>query len=271
MEFLESIAGGLISGVGSLIGGNQSKKNAERQAQMNYLAQKEFAQNGIRWKVHDSEAAGIHPLFSLGANTSSYNPVIGYSGDGGLSDFSATLGQSFDRAVQAKKTPAERAIAQLQQQKLFDLDVRQKEANIALTNAEISRVSRQTQQQVPPMPSASGSTGEIIAGQAQSQPGVVTDIGRVIQFVELPGGKDIYTITPQKDYMDYYSEADIPRYQLYAHVTDSIRNGTMKGPHELPEGYYWYIDRVKGLMYPKKKTQGRVSNFFMNNGFRGSF
>lgn len=271
MGFLKSIAGGLIGGIGSLIGGNQSKKNAERQAQMNYLAQKEFAQNGIRWRVDDAQKSGIHPLFALGANSSGFTPISGYSGDSGIGDFSATMGQSFDRAMQAKKTPAERAIEELQQQKLFDLEVRQKEANIALTNAEISRVSRQIQQQVPPMPSVSSSSGEIIAGQAQSQPGVVTDIGRVVQFVELPGGKDIYTITPQKDYMDYYSEADIPRYQLYAHVTDSIRNGTMKGPHELPEGYYWYIDRVKGLMYPKKKQRGTISKSFFENGFRGSF
>lgn len=164
------VIGGLIDGVGSLIGANQSKKNAEKQALMNYLAQKEFAQNGIRWRVDDAKKSGIHPLFALGANTSGFTPVSGYSGDNGISDFSANMGQSIDRAMQAKKTPAEREIENLQQQKMFDLDVRQKEANIALTNAEISRIATLSQQQVPPMPKASGRTRMIIDGQAQSYP-----------------------------------------------------------------------------------------------------
>lgn len=253
MGFLKNIAGGLISGVGSLLGANQSKKNVERQAQMNYLAQKEFAQNGIRWRVDDAKKSGIHPLFALGANTSGFTPISGYSGDSGISDFSASMGQSFERAVQAKQTPAEREIQRLQQEKLFDLDVRQKEANIALTNAEISRVSRLIQQQVPAMPSASGKTNTIIEGQAQSQPGVSKEIPPLVQFYQVPGGKDTYTLLPNQDSMDYYSEAAIPRYQMFTYITDALRRGDMKGPHELPKGYYWHVDMFRGIVYPRKR------------------
>lgn len=249
------VVGSLIGGVGSLIGGNQSKKNAEKNALMNYLAQKEFAQNGIRWKVDDAKASGIHPLFALGANTSGYTPVAGYSGDSGLGDFSASMGQSFERAMQAKKTPAEREIERLKQEKMFDLEVQQKEANIALTNAEISRVSRLQQQQVPAMPSASGRTNNVIEGQAQSQPGVDSEIPPIVQFYQMPGGKDVYTLLPHKDSMDYYSEAAIPRYQMFTYITDALRKGDMKGPHDLPKGYYWHVDMLRGIVYPKKRKE----------------
>jgi len=272
------VVGGLIGGVGSLIGGNQSKKNAEKQAQMNYFAQKEFAQNGIRWRVDDAKKSGIHPLFALGANTSGYSPVSGYSGDGGISDFSSSMGQSFERAVQAKKTPAEREIERLKQEKMFDLEVQQKEANIALTNAEISRVSSVQQQQVPAMPSAYGYRHELIDGQAQSQPGVDKEIPPIVQFYQMPGGKDVYTLLPHKDSMDYYSEAAIPRYQMFTYITDALRRGDMKGPHELPKGYYWHVDMLRGIVYPKKrkdpvKAYSKVPNPFgsMNNFIESIF
>lgn len=37
--------------------------------------QREFAQNGIRWRVDDAKAAGLHPLAALGASSASYSPV----------------------------------------------------------------------------------------------------------------------------------------------------------------------------------------------------
>ena len=61
-----SALGSAIGAVGSLIGGNIASNNANKQYEM----QKEFAQNGIRWKVADAKAAGIHPLAALGAQTS---------------------------------------------------------------------------------------------------------------------------------------------------------------------------------------------------------
>lgn len=33
----------------------------------NYMQQKEFAQHGIRWKMDDAKAAGIHPMYAMGA------------------------------------------------------------------------------------------------------------------------------------------------------------------------------------------------------------
>lgn len=83
-----------------------ANKKAEAQNQQNIALQKEFAQSGIQWKVKDAEAAGVHPLFALGAQTTSFSPS---SVGGGASDFSAlsSAGQNIGRAIDAtRSTPA---------------------------------------------------------------------------------------------------------------------------------------------------------------------
>lgn len=103
-----SAIGGIASGIGSIIGANQSGANAAAINEANYEHQKEFAKNGIRWKVADAKAAGLHPLAALGAQTSSYTPsaVVGDSPD---FSFLRDLGQDVGRAIDAKSTAAERA------------------------------------------------------------------------------------------------------------------------------------------------------------------
>lgn len=95
----------------------------DRVAANNIALQKEFAQQGIRWKVEDAKAAGVHPLYALGASTHSFSPVsvggAGYPGDPGVSQSTpaidtgmpnalANAGQDIGRAVSAMKTPQER-------------------------------------------------------------------------------------------------------------------------------------------------------------------
>lgn len=41
----------------------------------NEALQREFAQMGIRWKVEDAEAAGLHPLYALGGAGAAYAPA----------------------------------------------------------------------------------------------------------------------------------------------------------------------------------------------------
>jgi len=95
--------GAIIGGIGSLVGvwlGNQSQEKINEQKdestmwanrqnaalarqtnrqqmsihRQNMAAQKEYAKSGIRWRVHDANKAGIHPLFALGAQTTSFAP-----------------------------------------------------------------------------------------------------------------------------------------------------------------------------------------------------
>lgn len=64
----------------SLLGGVIGDKSARRESERNYQAQREFATHGIRWKVADAKAAGIHPLYALGASTTGFQPVTGDTG-----------------------------------------------------------------------------------------------------------------------------------------------------------------------------------------------
>jgi len=113
---LGSILGAAASIAGGLLG-NKAQKDAnkanEAQALRQEALQKEFAQSGIQWKVKDAEAAGIHPLYALGANTTSYQPTnVG----GGAADFSflGDAGQNIGRAIDAtRSTPASAMALQL--------------------------------------------------------------------------------------------------------------------------------------------------------------
>lgn len=103
--------GSLIGAGASIIGGllgNKAQKEANKQAEAQSLRQealqKEFAQSGIQWKVQDAEKAGVHPLYALGAQTTSYQPM---SVGGGASDFSwlGDAGQNIGRAIDATTGP----------------------------------------------------------------------------------------------------------------------------------------------------------------------
>ena len=111
--------GSIISGIGSVIGGIFGQNSQEDQIQAQIDAQKQFAQNGIRWRVEDATKAGIHPLYALGANTTSFSP-IGVGGNP-LGEGIAAASQDIGRAISAKGTSVERAfnakVMQLQLQR----------------------------------------------------------------------------------------------------------------------------------------------------------
>lgn len=183
-----SIFGGIASAVGSvaggvlgLVGSNNSAANAAAINRQNYEAQKEFAQNGIRWKVADAKAAGLHPLAALGAQTSSYSPsaVVGDSPD---YSFLRDAGQGIGRAVEAKMTQRERDEEEKRSQLLFNMQlknaylegeerkarIRGLDADTTLALAKASESSVRNQQQVPALPSLV-QDGAVIPGQSQSR------------------------------------------------------------------------------------------------------
>lgn len=114
--------GGLIGAAGALLGGalNRNESRSAQHAQQVSSAQdralqKEFAQHGVRWKVEDAKAAGLHPLYALGGNTASYSPVSNISGGtSGMGDAIQNMGQSLSRSVAAQETQDQRELRQLQ-------------------------------------------------------------------------------------------------------------------------------------------------------------
>lgn len=174
-----SLFGGIASAVGSIAGGllgnaaaASSQANAQAINRFNYDAQKEFAQNGIRWRVQDAKAAGLHPLAALGASGASYSPsaVVG-----GQQDYSwlGDAGQGIGRAIDAKMTQKERMQARLKEDEMWKLQLQNRtlqnqylETQIAaqkqdmvLQLARSAAMAARTQQAVPAMPGVGGSAG----------------------------------------------------------------------------------------------------------------
>lgn len=87
-----------------------------------YERQKEFAQMGIRWKMDDARAAGLHPVAALGGTGSMYSPSAAVSGQftadkpSFLSRSSSSIdvpGQNTLRAQMATKTDVEKEMEAL--------------------------------------------------------------------------------------------------------------------------------------------------------------
>lgn len=96
----------IIGAAAAIGGGLLSGDNQRRIAHEQMDAQREFAQMGIRWKVADAKAAGIHPLYALGASTHSFAPVSVGGPDWG--SILGGAGQDISRAYAAQQTRSER-------------------------------------------------------------------------------------------------------------------------------------------------------------------
>jgi len=112
LAILPAIAA-LASTAASVFSSNQANKAAKENAQRQENVQREFAQQGIQWKVEDAKRAGIHPIYALGAQTTSYSPVsVGQS----TPDFSGLkdAGQSIQQSIDKTRTVPQRQAAVLQ-------------------------------------------------------------------------------------------------------------------------------------------------------------
>lgn len=160
--------GSIISGIGSVIGGLLGSSDADKQMEM----QKAFAKNGIRWKVADANAAGVHPLFALGANTHSYSPTqVGSLGQG-----IANASEGIGRAIESKQTDIER---KYNTQKMA-LDLQRGELENQVLASQLA--TRNQAAQPPPMPMVDGNKLERIPGQPHTafaeprNPGRIKDV-----------------------------------------------------------------------------------------------
>lgn len=280
--------GGIAGGVAGLISGGQSSASAERLNQLNYEHQKEFAQNGIRWKVADAKAAGLHPLAALGASTAQYTPATAI-GDSPDWSFLADAGQSIGRAVDAKRTQQERVEQQQKQDAAFALKAENQKAendliraqtasiqqDMALRQAKASEQAVRTQQQVPAMPSL-GRDGSVIAGQgdATSPAGIEAKPAEIVvndpqtRTAEAGSHPDKRWLrTSTGGYQPVRSEAaqnaledDIVgsfRYDMRNGLANMANSQDNAPPRAfLPDGgrgnYFWFWDGVLGEWYPVK-------------------
>lgn len=102
--------GGLISAGASVVGGILGNSQADKDRKL----QKQLAHEGIRLRVNDAKAAGIHPLYALGAPTLSASPVP--VGDFGISQAGQDIGRAIDQTMNSdeKKDAVSGALLKLQ-------------------------------------------------------------------------------------------------------------------------------------------------------------
>lgn len=283
-----SAIGGIASGIGSIIGSNNSAASAEAINQANYEHQKEFAQNGIRWKVADAKAAGLHPLAALGAQTSGYTPsaVVGDAPD---FSFLRDIGQDVGRAIDAKSTAAERAANKAKIDQGTDLElegkaldndykralIRGETQDQALRLANASVRASWSQQLPPAMPSIAPD-GSLMPGQGnatspggiESKPAeiVINEPGRPGQergsvselgFTRTNDGG--YAPVMSKDAKDRLDD-DFIGSSLW-HLRNSLpaafdAERVMPPRSWLPKGSEWRFDVRRGAFYPVPSGSG---------------
>lgn len=113
VPFIGSAVGSALgTGLSGAIGSNDAQAFAEDQWNANAALQREFAQHGIRWRVEDAKAAGVHPLYALGAGGAAAAPIS--MSVGGGEDWSGRMGQDVGRAVTAQMDPMQRQLQQAQ-------------------------------------------------------------------------------------------------------------------------------------------------------------
>lgn len=120
---MDPFTGAALIGAGSAFIGGVMNSDAQRSANRankqinaeNIALQREFAQNGIRWKVEDALKAGISPLAALGAPTIGYAPAsIGVEADTSMGSAMSSMGQDISRSMLAQSTAQEKELAAIQ-------------------------------------------------------------------------------------------------------------------------------------------------------------
>lgn len=166
--------------VGSALASRSSGKQVDAQEainEQNLKMQREFAQEGIRWRVADAKAAGIHPLYALGASLPSYSPSTFIPGETGhLGQGIAQAGDYIGRAVDATRTSDERT-----RERLNALAIERGELEADLLR---SRIALLEQQRNPPIPALNPK--QMIPGQADAD-----RLGLTVTHADAPGHVEI--------------------------------------------------------------------------------
>lgn len=170
LDFLGPIGKAIDTGL-NFVNAKEQRESNEQIARENIANQKEFAQQGIRWKVADAQAAGLHPLAALGAQTSSFSNVVGNTADLPTSSF-GEMGQDIGRAMKAGQTSDERgetvANAASKVAQTFQLE------NMSLQNEKLKTdIAKERAQLGPPLPASalahlSRSPTRTVSGHATS-------------------------------------------------------------------------------------------------------
>lgn len=222
------IIGGLISGglgiAGDLLDDrDDGSSHANAMHNANVALQKEFAQNGIQWRVQDAEKAGIHPLYALGGTGATYSPTNYIPGDRGPSAASSTLRRLADMGQNVTRAIYQTAPQEKREEALFKQSYVKGELENELLRSQIAQLKAQTGPGMPSnseMPGLSGQgdgrrtanayLNETPLTRVHSQPDRPgQDVGAIADYayVRTPKG---YAIVPSKDVKERIEDQLVP-------------------------------------------------------------
>ncbi|UOF81632.1 minor capsid protein [Microviridae sp.] len=178
------VTGSLISAGSSLLGGLfGGGSSAKKQMRMQYDYQRKLNQTAVQDRVADATAAGVHPLYALGA---SLNPGgVSMPNEGpSLGDRLSDMGQNIGRAVMARQSKSERLLAL----KSAELDLEGKSLDNQVKRAQIASLMRSPS--MPPATSVQGN-GQVYVTDKGVMPSdnAGTELGEepALKYVNLPG------------------------------------------------------------------------------------
>lgn len=257
--------GPVLGAVGSIVGGllgndeaEEAREQQQDQFERNIALQREFAQQGIRWKVEDAKAAGLHPLAAIGMQGASYSPVSSNFVGSSAMDLSS-IGQNIGRAIDATRTPEE--TEEERKNREFESQKRTLELEgIGLRNDYLrSQIAQMNQvQSTPGMPTVSNRYK--LDGQTQSglikdkpmertpaaperpsqEPGATTDLG--FSYTVNRGWAPMMS----KDVKDKLEE-DFPGmigWNIRNRLLPMLGRNMNPPPVPLQDGYRWHYDSV---------------------------
>lgn len=204
---LSSLAGAFLNRSAARDAAAENARVQAEQAERNRQMQLQFAKEGIRWKVDDARAAGIHPLYALGANTVSYSPVnVGQSSvaDTSMGSALASAGQDVSRAINATRTSGERQTAF--NQTVQDLQLSNMGLQNELLAAQIQKLRANAN---PPMPSISDQ------GPVPEE----DKWGKIPKLII--GGSNVTTdksTASMKEFSDRYGDEGLPQWAIAPYV-----------------------------------------------------
>lgn len=175
--------GGLVSGgmsiLGGAIGDSQNKRAAatayereQRSADLAWERSKEAAKSNIQWRTEDAKAAGIHPLYALGAAPNMAQPMIAgaEAPRSNMSEAFSQAGQNISTAVARMQTTAQ-AARNTMEMKLLESQIGENDARKSHIQAQTAQLQQARQTGLGVQSEDGNSLG--VAGQHPNPPGNV--------------------------------------------------------------------------------------------------
>lgn len=264
-----AIIGGIAGLAGNALGALTSSANAgaansaaNQNMWQQYQFQKEFAQNGIRWKVADAQAAGIHPLFALGGSTSTYTPTSYVGGQDNSPQYLSNMGQDVSRAISATQTAPERKLSDFDRARQVQELERGGLTNDLLRTQIASAQARLSSTQVgPPLPASTSPVAPAVAGVYEPKPPEVLNpqpsnsgaqAGPTQPSVRWERNMDGSVVPMPTANMDDFSSPGYTNWQFQNRILPFFRGDEVGPPkHMLPPGAVGWRYAFPGRWVPR--------------------